>query len=208
MLATLRSLLLSYMRNSSLRSSPFSDGIHRPSSLLLPMPPLLARFRTPLTIQDHHHKLLTNTHRRNLHPSQTLSRQVANGVKLLVTHYPDAQPSKNSTLPFVSLHANIATLLLPRLHKSTMLPTPLLPHLPGFLTPVQHTMSPLTCLTLPVHYPYDGTEEIVVGDGTRLSISHIGTSSLSSSVNTFSLSSACSSSPSYESKYYFYQQVL
>lgn len=41
---------------------------------------------------------------------------------------------------------------------------------------------------LSLHYPYDGTDEIVIVDGTGLPISHTGLTQLSSSTTTFALS--------------------
>ena len=40
---------------------------------------------------------------------------------------------------------------------------------------------------LMLHAPYDSPNDIVIGDGTRLNITHAGTTSLSTSSNSFTL---------------------
>lgn len=53
-----------------------------------------------------------------------------------------------------------------------------------------HVTTDLANLSL--HYPYDGTEEIVIGDGSGLPITHTDNTRLSTSTKTFSLSNLCS----------------
>ena len=60
-------------------------------------------------------------------------------------------------------------------------------HHHGYLTLVPLIMSPPTSTNLNLHNPYDGLDDVVIGDGTGLHITHSGSISLSTPSRSFTL---------------------